>query len=417
MDRKILFAAIMPLLFGFVGKVSSQGYSNDAILLENQNDKIAVISCSGIDEKKKTAEAMAVKSVIYTYLYSGIGGLNRGLPLLGTKPSEQAASYVNNIMDSGRYNVFVKGYTVDEDAIRKIGKQYQVHIKMELYIESLYKDLVNSKIIHSTGFVEVDEAVSLPTIMVLPYCNDNQMPKDVLQGNPDMRMAISKMNNSFIEKGVETKDLEQMLRNSDKYMAIQGDMDFINNLVINSGADVAVYIDVNDDGNAQLGNRVTLTLKAVDASSGRAIASKSEVSGRKKTSVDVITAAMINAMTDDFLKQIQMSMAGKIKKGNTIAIQFTIDQGSNTSFDMEVGTDFTPLSDSIIRWVKQNAKNGKYHQQGRSETLLSLDEIQIENADNADINDFSLSLYRYLRGLDLAVKRTITGNTIEITIQ
>ena len=32
-------------------------------------------------------------------------------------------------------------------------------------------------------------------------------------------------------------------------------------------------------------------------------------------------------------------------------------------------------------------------------------------------NDFSLALYRFLRGLNLVVKRTITGNTIELTIQ
>lgn len=397
--------------------LKAQGYSTDAMLVENQNDKVAVIKCSGIDDKKKNAETMAVKSAIYTYLVSGIDGLNRGLPLLGTKPSSQAMTYVNNILESGRYNVFVKGYTVDDDATRKIGKQYQVHIRLELYIESMYKDLVNSKIIHPTGFVEVAETIAFPSIMVLPYSDNATMPQEIIEANPYMRLAISKMNEAFIEKGVETKDLEQMLRNADRYTAMKGDLDLVNNLVINSGADVAVYLDISNDGNAQLGNRVTLTLRAIDAASGRNIASKSEVSGRKKATVDVITSAMIQNMVDDFLRQIQISMANRIDKGNTIAIQFSIDPMSNVNFDMEVGTDYTPLSDAIIGWVKDNAKDGKYHQQGRSETLLSLDEIQIANTDNSDINDFSLGLYRFLRGLNLVVKRTITGNTIEITIQ
>lgn len=412
-----LITVIAAVLFMQTALLKAQGYSNDAILVENQNDKVAIIKCSGIDDKKKDAATMAVKSAIYTYLVSGIDGLNRGLPLLGTKPSDKAMSYVNNIMESGRYNVFVKGYTVDDDATRKVGKQYQVHITLELYIESMYKDLVNSKIIHSSGFVEVSETIAFPSIMVLPYSDNNTMPQEIIESNPYMRLAISKMNEAFIEKGVETKDLEQMLRNADRYTAMKGDLDFVNNLVINSGADVAVYLDISNDGNTQLGNRVTLTLKAIDAASGRNIASKSEVSGRKKATVDVITAAMIQTMVDDFLKQIQISMAGRIDKGNTIAIQFSIDPMSNVSFDMEVGTDYTPLSDAIIGWVKENAKDGKYHQQGRSETLLSLDEIQIENTDNSDINDFSLALYRFLRGKNLVVKRTITGNTIEITIQ
>lgn len=414
MKRVILLFSLLSI---YMLNLSAQGYSNDAMLVQNINDKIAVLNCSGLAEKRKDAEQMAVKSAIYTYLFNGIDGLNRGLPLLGTKPSPSAEAYVNNLMQSGRYNVFVKGYTVDTEAIRKIGKQDQVYIKLELYTESLYKDLVNAKIISATGFVDIDEAISLPTIMVLPYVKEGEAPLSSLESNPDMRMAISAMNEAFIEKGVETKDLEQMLRNSDRYMAMKGDLDFVNSLVINSGADVGVYIDISEDGNAQTGKRVSLMLKAVDASSGRTIASKSEVSARKKATVDMITSAMVKYMIDDFLKQIQRSMADRMKKGSTIAIQFTIDPNSMTTFDTEVGNDFTPLSDAIIMWIKKNAKDGKYHQQGRSETLLSLDEIQIENAENSDINDFSLNLYRYLRGLGIMVKRTITGNTIDITIQ
>lgn len=415
--KKKLMTVIAALMLMPVAALRAQGYSSDAMLVENKDDKVAVLKCSGIDGKKKNAEAMAVKSAIYTYLLSGIDGLNRGLPLLGTKPTSQAISYMNNMLESGRYNVFVKGYTVDGDATRKVGKQFQVYITLELYIESIYKDLVNSKIIHPTGFVEVAETIAFPSIMVLPYSDNSTMPQEIIESNPYMRLAISRMNEAFIEKGVETKDLEQMLRNTDRYMAMKGDLDFVNNLVINSGADVAVYLDISNDGNEQLGNRVTLSLRAIEAASGRNIASKSEVSGRKKATVEVIAAAMIQTMVDDFLKQIQISMANRISKGNTIAIQFSIDPMSNVNFDMEVGTDYTPLSDAIIGWVKENAKDGKYHQQGRSETLLSLDEIQIKNTDNSDINDFSLALYRFLRGLNLVVKRTITGNTIELTIQ
>ena len=147
MKRVILLFSLLSI---YMLNLSAQGYSNDAMLVQNINDKIAVLNCSGLAEKRKDAEQMAVKSAIYTYLFNGIDGLNRGLPLLGTKPSPSAEAYVNNLMQSGRYNVFVKGYTVDAEATRKIGKQDQVYIKLELYTESLYKDLVNAKIISAT---------------------------------------------------------------------------------------------------------------------------------------------------------------------------------------------------------------------------------------------------------------------------
>ncbi len=34
----------------------------------------------------------------------------------------------------------------------------------------------------------------------------------------------------------------------------------------------------------------------------------------------------------------------------------------------------------------------------------------------SDVNDFALALYQYLKGLNLSVSRTITGNSIDVII-
>ncbi|MEF9930959.1 MAG: DUF6175 family protein, partial [Bacteroidales bacterium] len=180
-----------------------------------------------------------------------------------------------------------------------------------------------------------------------------------------------------------------------------------------------VKVDISKDQTAE-GLKISLMLTAVDASTGRILASKPEISGRKRASTDAICTAMVELMINDFLKAISTSMAYKINKGNSVALNFTIDSGSAINMDTEIGDTYLPLSDVLILWLKDNAKNGKYHQKGRSSTMLSLDEIMIQNksanGQDMNVNDFSLELYKYLRSLNIVVKRNIVGNTIHITI-
>jgi hypothetical protein len=79
-----------------------------------------------------------------------------------------------------------------------------------------------------------------------------------------------------------------------------------------------------------------------------------------------------------------------------------------------------PLSDILVAWVKRHAEGGRYRTQGRTSTLLAFSDIYIDNSVEdgmqSDVNDFALALYQYLRGLDLGVSRTITGNSIDIVI-
>ena len=193
----------------------------------------------------------------------------------------------------------------------------------------------------------------------------------------------------------------------------------INEMILaNSGADVSVSVDISQNSN-QFGTAVSLTLKAVDISTSNTYASVTKNAPRKHASVEVICSALAEVMIDEFLKQIEVGFAKKIAGGNAISISFTIDSQSSVTFDTEV-SNFTPLSDAIFQWLRTNAKDGKYHSQGRTKNVMMLDQIQIANkrADGTDmdINDFALELYRFLRSQNLTVERNINGNKIDITI-
>ena len=94
--------SVIVVLLSALFPASAQNYTTDAIL-KRTTGKIATLECSGIARTKKEAIEMAKKSVIYTYLYNGIDGLNDNKPLLGSKPSAGAAQYVGQLLGTTRY--------------------------------------------------------------------------------------------------------------------------------------------------------------------------------------------------------------------------------------------------------------------------------------------------------------------------
>ena len=133
----------------------------------------------------------------------------------------------------------------------------------------------------------------------------------------------------------------------------------------------------------------------------------------------MLLGVIVQAMVGDFMKQISTRMATKISPGQSVAVRFTIDPGLAINMDTDIN-NIMPLSDILVSWVKRHAKNGKYHTQGRTSTLLAFSDVFVDNSMEdgmqSDVNDFALAPYQYLKGLNLSVSRTITGNSIDVII-
>ena len=115
-------------------------------------------------------------------------------------------------------------------------------------------DLVNNGIIGRNAadiaLSETQEMIAMPTVMVVPFRKSGQSYEEAIRDNSDMRMAISKVNEGFIKQGVETKDLLTSLNNANTYQERMGDgMSLDDAILINSGADVSVSVDINQDVN------------------------------------------------------------------------------------------------------------------------------------------------------------------------
>ena len=138
--------SVIVVLLSALFPASAQNYTTDAIL-KRTTGKIATLECSGIARTKKEAIEMAKKSVIYTYLYNGIDGLNDNKPLLGSKPSAGAAQYVGQLLGTTRYANYIRSCTIADKTNKTAAKDIQVFATIDLYTESLERDLVNNGII------------------------------------------------------------------------------------------------------------------------------------------------------------------------------------------------------------------------------------------------------------------------------
>lgn len=415
-----LFASVLSLCA--LLPCTAQDYSTDATLLR-MDGNCAVLECSGIARNKKEAVEMAKKSAVYTYLFCGIAGLNDGRPLFGGTLSADAQEYADRILGTTNYANYIRSCTVADRTNKTAGKDIQVFATIELYHESLRRTLEKAGLLQrdakDISLSETQEAIAMPTIIVVPFRKNDQSYEDAIRTNADMRMAISKVNEGFIREGVETKDLLTCLNNAGTYRVRMGDnMSLDDAILISSGADVSVSVDMNQDVNS-MGVRVSMTLQATEVATGNTLATKSEISGRKRTSADILCGVMAKAMIGDFMKQISTRMATKITTGQSVAVRFTIDPSSPLNMDTEIN-NILPLSDILVSWVKRHAKNGKYHTQGRTATLLAFSDIYVDNSIEdgmqSDVNDFALALYQYLKGLDLNITRTITGNSVDVII-
>ncbi len=400
--------------------VTAQNYTTDAMLTQVLGN-YAIIECSGIAPSKKEAVEMAKKSAIYTYLYCGIDGLNDNQPVIKGNLSKENQDYVDRILNTTNYANYIR-HCIETGRVNKTyDKQFQVFTVIHLYHESLKRTLEKAGVLarEVESLEQLTEVIAMPTVMVVPFCKNGQSYEEAVRTNSNMRMAISKVNEGFISEGVETKDLLVSLANAETYRLRMGDgMTLDDAILINSGADVSVSVDMTSDAN-EYGVRVSLTLRAVEIATGNTLATKSEISARKRTTADILCSVMAKAMIGDFMQQISARMIKKTSTGQSVSVRFTIDPSSAINMDTEIN-DVLPLSDILISWVKRHAKDGRYHTQGRTSNLLVFSDIFINNAVEDglqnDVNDFALALYQYLKELNLSVSRTITGNSVEIII-
>lgn len=397
-------------------------YSNEVICVK-ADDNLAVITAAGISDKKKEVYNMALKSIFNAIFLNGIDGVENGQPLIGKEDSYYMSQFFGS-----RYMLFVKDYETVGEPVRQPSKLYKGTVTAQILLGALKKDLIRNKLMEKSqedrSMKETREQIALPTIMVVPYKrNDRNSYATILKNDFDLRIAVSTVKDGFVKLGVKTiaaeGKLEGTLRASEWESKNADSND--KQLLMNSGADVYVIVDLQKDISATAGSRVSLIMTARETATGMDLASRKSWTNRfRTTDVDKLCAYAAQDVLDGFLKDISKEFARKVEHGNTVVLRVSLADNAINTMNSRINGN-TTLSAYIRNWVRKNAQGGRYHIQGAVDDSLIFDSVQIPAKDSdglpLDCITFADNLVNYLNDSGVDSEHRVDGNTIYLTIQ
>lgn len=397
-------------------------YSNEVTCVK-ADDNLVIVTASGISAKKKEVYNMALKSIFNAIFLNGIDGVENGQPLIGKEDSYYMSQFFGS-----RYMLFVKDYETVGEPARQPSKLYKGTVTAQILLGALKKDLIRNKLMEKSqedrSMKETREQIALPTIMVVPYKrNDRNSYATILKNDFDLRIAVSTVKDGFVKLGVKTiaaeGKLEGTLRASEWESKNADSND--KQLLMNSGADVYVIVDLQKDISTTAGSRVSLIMTARETATGMDLASRKSWTNRfRTTDVDKLCAYAAQDVLDGFLKDISKEFARKVEHGNTVVLRVSLADNAINTMNSRINGN-TTLSAYIRNWVRKNAQGGRYHIQGAVDDSLIFDSVQIPAKDSdglpLDCITFADNLVDYLNDSGIDSEHRVDGNTIYLTIQ
>lgn len=260
-----------------------------------------------------------------------------------------------------------------------------------------------------------------PKIMVVPYTKEGQDIREFIEGDPNIRIVLSKIKEAFDNRGYTTVDFETKLKaqNTNNAMAGGAQKDIKTMIIQGSGADIYVEVEYQVEKSAG-GTSVKALMKACDVSTGAALASKDAFSGKFYTEdIGRLAGVAVEKVADDFLNVIQTKFDDIVVNGRSIIVDFTVDGASTITLQQEINGE--ELADLLTDWIAEHAYQNNYHIQGTTELEMIFDDVRIPLKDNSgrnyNIQQFDRELRQYLRSLNLKVAHSTKNNTLIITFK
>lgn len=261
-----------------------------------------------------------------------------------------------------------------------------------------------------------------PTLMVVPsdtWCIENGFTKQfqidgetktvpdyeaALQGNGDLKIAITTIGTLMSDRGFPLKDMEQTLKSIS--LSEAEDMATTSKTgasveespldIINKRAKSDIILDLYWK-EVPSGPRKALTfnLRALDAYTNKQIAGVNGTSEPSMTSElsELLTAAVIGGI-DNFNNQMMTYFTDMADKGREVGLNVRIWEGSPVNLESEVKGSV--LTDLIEDWVADNTVKGVYNLADATESMMTFEQVRIPLY---DANERALDTRRWARGL------------------
>lgn len=268
-----------------------------------------------------------------------------------------------------------------------------------------------------------------PTIMVVPsdvwctqnnYCTyfDNQgitqMIPDyqrALQTDPNILLAIGKINTLMADRGFPLKDLQSVTKSLVQQSAednmIQSKTSGaalaenpIDRLLRVAKADIIMQLTwtINTMGPKY---SITYNLQGLDAYTNKQIAG-AQGTGPQSFSAEIpvlLENAVVSNM-DTFCNQLINYFQDVQENGREVAVDIRVfDNGSGLDLETEYGG--SELSEIIDNWMSENTVNHVFNKSEGSETYIKYEQVRIplykENGQQMDTESFVRALRKYLK--------------------
>lgn len=418
MKRSSLLVSLLLLCCGAFAQ--GEGFLQVVSKVSGDN-AIITLSTAGMAEERDGVYENAVKSAFYTLFYKGVAGVNEGKPLVEC----ENLLYTNTFFNSQyKCRYYLQGQPASVRPQRENGIFRAVY-NVTIDYARLLGDMRQNKV-HDCAATPV----VLPTIMTIPYVKQGESYKNVFQNNPDMRVAVSMIQDGFRSRDVRTMDFEARLR------AVQNMNEFEDNagvaesndrqMILAEGTDVYVEVDMTKE-TLGMGTSVKFILKAYRTESGEILATKSESFGPvRNVAVDYYCNQAVEDMLPEFLDDICESFgkgqeSGYGQSASSVAMRFAIDGSSITTMDSRFGPRNYALRDIVRQWVRKNAHNGDYSTPRITAEEIVFDYVMMPPTDadglRMDASQFAFLLESHLKEeMEVDCTSRVIGNKILFTI-
>lgn len=425
MKRISIFLSI--LFFCHIFLYAQQGSDWQKVKCISSDENIAVFTSEGEASKKDEVGNDAKRRLFYALFYKGVIGFNDTQPLITKDNTSYTAPFFN---EAQRYNSYIL-FTEGEENTQKVNKKHRATCTITVSIKLLKKFLTESGLMNSAAPVFGEEnAPIMPTIMVVPYKKTGENYQSILENDFDRRVAVANVQDGFRSRKVTTYDLSAVIRATQKRSQYENNSNSADSndkqMLLSSGADVYVEVDMIKDKNAQ-GTRVSLVMRAYETATGALLASKDGFTKRYPSAgSDLLAKYAVQDHLQSFLDDIcsHWDGSGKGTKGSNgtrVMLQFAIDGSSTTTFNDPAGPNNYSLSNIIRQWVRKNCYKGQYHLKGIMAESIIFDSVTMPPTDAdglaMDAAQFAFLLESYLKEeVEVECSSRVDGNNILFTI-
>lgn len=294
------------------------------------------------------------------------------------------------------------------------------------------------------GIFSLEAQVTTPdlrnfSIMIIPHLEDNEKISTKLQQDPNLRLAIANIQDTYLSNGLRIIDFGARYQKYEQDRIMKDPTNDMKALFVEyASPDIFVELEINhiDCGNNT--HKARVRLKTYLTATSELMADRVSDSNCFVKEADYLS--LIKQATNKFIAQyittVQGALINLVEAGQPLQLHITISDDAKYDFDSVVKSEISglntpaPLSKMIALWMYSVPELVKsFNQSSNSPQEMIIDDLRIPLLDGTGkkiypIGLFASKLWNFLSGLQLSddnqtkftIKDSTSGRTIYISM-